>query len=195
MTRITDLLRNEHEAILKILEILDANAQKAAGGVRIEPKILDGLMRCLEDYVDPCHHRNEESILFATLEKKGVPREEGALARARADHILGRELLSKLSQVVGALKHDEAGAGEHFTEAALDYAVHLRRDVKEEGEVLFELAENVLSFEELEDLGGKLEKAGETEGCKAVFNRFYETVTYLYKQTFGSGSHWSQSFT
>ena len=146
MTRITDLLRNEHEAILKILEILDANAQKAAGGVRIEPEILDGLMRCLEDYVDPCHHRNEESILFAALEKKGVFREEGALARARADHILGRELLSKLSQVVGALKHDEAGAGE-------------------------------------------------TEGCKAVFNRLFETVTDLYTQTFGSGSHWSQSIT
>ena len=53
----------------------------------------------------------------------------------------------------------------------------------------------MLSLEELEDLGGKLEKAGETEGCKVVFNRFYETVTYLYTQTFGSGSHWSQSIT
>ena len=195
MPKITDVLRNEHEAILKILEILDANAQKAAGGVRIEPEILDGLVRCLEDYVDPCHHRNEKSILFATLEEKGVSREEGALARARADHILGRELLSKLSQAVGALKRDEAGAGEQFTEAALDYAVHLRRDVKEEGEVLFELAENLLALEELEDLGGKLVKAGETEGCTAVFNRLYETVTDLYTQTFGSGPHWSQSIT
>ncbi len=195
MPRITDLLRIEHEAILKILEILDANAQKAAGGVRIEPEIMDGLMRCLKDYVDPCHHRNEEAILFPALEGKGVSREEGALARARADHNLGRELLSKLSLSVEALKGDEAGAGEQFADAALDHAVHLRRGVKEEGEVLFEIAEDKFSRGDLEDLGEKLEKAGEGGDCKAIYNRVYDNVTDLYSRTFGSGIHWSQNIT
>ncbi len=195
MPKITDLLRIEHEAILKILEILDANAQKAAGGVRIEPEIMDGLMRCLKDYVDPSHHRNEEAILFSALEGKGVSREEGALARARADHNLGRELLSKLSLSVEALKRDEAGAGEQFADAALDYAVHLRRGVKEEGEVLFEIAEDAFSSGELEDLGLKLEKAGEGGDCKAIYNQVYDNVTDLYSRTFGSGIHWSQNIT
>ena len=76
MPKITDLLRIEHEAILKILEILDANAQKAAGGVRIEPEIMDGLMRCLKDYVDPCHQMRRPSC-FRPWRERVCPERRG----------------------------------------------------------------------------------------------------------------------
>ena len=71
------ILREEHDNILRGLDILEASSAKLADGQPVSPETLEGLIEFFRLYADRTHHGKEEDLLFPAMIDKGFSREVG----------------------------------------------------------------------------------------------------------------------
>jgi hemerythrin-like domain-containing protein len=156
----TEQLKSEHEGIKLMLSILDAVANRIAGGQRIPQKDLEDIAAFLSVFADKCHHGKEEEHLFPALERAGVPREGGPIGVMLAEHAQGRQLIARLKEAIAEYGAGKKEASGKFARAAGDYAALLTQHIAKENNVLFPMADRLLApvedvklvegFEELE---------------------------------------------
>jgi len=106
----------------------------------------------IRSFADRCHHLKEEKVFFPALEEKGIPREGGPIGMMLMEHEEGR---SYVKAMAGALDGWEKGlelSQSVVIENARAYLRLLREHIQKEDEILFEMADNVLSAEEQKQL-------------------------------------------
>ena len=126
-------LRADHEKILAELDKLEANP---AGYAK-------EFLHFTENFAEP-HHHKEEEVLFPALEKKGIPNEGGPIGVMLMEHEIKR----------GHVRDLAAGK----IEAAGNIISLLRDHINKENNILYPMAEQVLTAEELAALAYKCEK-------------------------------------
>jgi len=134
----TNMLRHEHEVILRALALLERMGQGLEGGRPVDRKALGWLRDFFGTFADKCHHGKEEQHLFPAMERHGVPREGGPLGVMLQEHEEGRARAR-------AMGHDD---DRQVAEAIRGYTTLLRAHIDKENEVLFPLAEELISGEE-----------------------------------------------
>lgn len=158
MRTATEILRQEHDAILQMLEATEVVAQRLLQAERVPPETLEQLLEFFRVFADRCHHGKEEDLLFPLLEKKGLPRYGGPIGVMLAEHDEGRALVQMMAEAAGAYKAGEAQAGASWARAARGYSSLLRAHIDKENNVLFRLAENFLTLDELTQLALEFDK-------------------------------------
>lgn len=150
MSKAIDDLKHEHEAILAALQILD---RMIKAGEQVPVEELKGFIGFLREFADKCHHGKEEDILFPALTQAGLPAESGPVAVMLSEHVEGREYVQAMENAV-------AGSTDYaaFASAAGQYSQLLSRHIQKENEVLFVMAEKILSPEQLEDIYAAFQK-------------------------------------
>lgn len=139
MSKAIDDLRNEHEAILGGLKILDSVSNRVKAGTPTDAKDLTDFLGFLVEFADKCHHGKEEGILFPAMTAAGVPEQGGPIGVMLAEHVQGRKLIGQMKAAVAA------GPGPvNFAQPAEEYAALLRAHIQKENGVLFPMAEKVL---------------------------------------------------
>lgn len=133
------ILSGEHSVILQVLAAIEAMAASAAAG-RLPADDARDAIEVLRTFADRCHHGKEEEILFPALEAH-VPG-FGPTQVMRAEHVDGRALIAAMS---AALAATDAAA---YARAALDYVNLLRSHIAKEDDILFRIAQQMLSAEE-----------------------------------------------
>ena len=156
MSRAIDDLRNEHEAILSALGILDAMAGRLGGKKPPTGADLRGFIGFLKEFADKCHHGKEEGILFPAMAMAGIPELGGPVGQMLAEHVEGRKLIKAMEAATVPV---DARA---FAEAAGGYARLLRSHIEKENSVLFPTADRVLPEAELDEIYGRFEQHEET---------------------------------
>jgi len=142
---ITSALVNEHKLILRMIALLEHNARlTAAGSYSNWQFYLDGV-DFIRNFADSFHHAKEEDVLFEALAANGMPVENSPIAAMLMEHDKGR--VNVLAMETATL---EVMAGREFNLAlltgnALAYAELLREHIAKEDEVLYPLAERVIS--------------------------------------------------
>jgi hemerythrin-like domain-containing protein len=162
MTTATEILRKEHDAILRMLDTAEAAAAQLEKGVSVPARVLDGLVEFFRLFADRCHHGKEEELLFPLLEKKGMPRRGGPIGVMLFEHEAGRDLVRRMAQAAEEHKTNVSGAGIRWAAAARGYIPLLRDHIAKENNVLFVMAERTLSDDEQRQLAAEFEKV-ETE--------------------------------
>lgn len=119
--RATQLLREEHEIILRALAVLQR--QKAPN---------QELLSFFSEFADTHHHGKEEDILFPAMEEAGFPRDAGPVGVMLHEHDLGRQLLSAM--------RDPA----RFAEAMPQYVALLGGHIQKENQILFVMADRAV---------------------------------------------------
>ncbi len=149
MSRAIDDLMHEHEAILMALGILhDMDQQFAAGQSPADMKVdLAAFIGFLKEFADKCHHGKEEGFLFPAMTAAGVPDQGGPVGAMLSEHAQGREWIRQMD---ASLQPSLDAA--RFSSAAHGYTDLLRSHIKKENEILFPMAEKVLSPEKLDEL-------------------------------------------
>lgn len=71
MDTATNTLRDEHKAILKMLDATEEVARRIKNGAAVAPETLSGLLEFFRTFADRCHHGKEEDCLFPLLDGKG----------------------------------------------------------------------------------------------------------------------------
>ncbi|HEV8310296.1 MAG TPA: hemerythrin domain-containing protein [Methylomirabilota bacterium] len=139
-------LRHEHEAILRALAILERAGERLAAGQPLSEPALAELVELIRTFADRCHHGKEEDQLFPALRAKGVGE---PLAVFLEDHVEGRGYLGTLSSPAPAAER---------AAAARRYVGLLRDHIQRENEVLFPMADDVLTADEHADLAKRYEE-------------------------------------
>jgi hemerythrin-like domain-containing protein len=136
----TGMLREEHQLILKVLDVLQQVVENGQSG----EWDVDAMGECVAFFrlfADLCHHGKEEDLLFPELEDRGMPKDSGPIAVMLFEHRQGRALVA---QMAGALEGARDGATEplgRFENAARAYIQLLRGHIHKEDNVLFNMAD------------------------------------------------------
>jgi len=155
----TQVLRQEHEAILKMIGAAEEAACRLERGEAVRQETLANILEFFRVFADQCHHGKEEELLFPLLESKGLPRDGGPTGVMLAEHEQGRQLIREMSAAVEAYSNNVSEAGLRWAQAAKAYAALLRAHIFKENNVLFRVAEQMLTSAEQEALA---------EGCERL---------------------------
>ncbi len=183
MQRATEVLRREHDAILRMLEATRQVAQRLESGEHVAPETLDDLIEFFRLFADRCHHGKEEDLLFPLLESKGLPRDGGPIGVMLYEHEEGRKLIRQMNEAAKAYAQGDAGATKVWAAAARGYATLLSEHIFKENNVLFMIAERLLTGVEQQELAAAFDRveiekmgAGTHERLHAKMDRLLSEI-------------------
>lgn len=147
MSKAIEDLKHEHKAILLALKILDSVEREITAEAAVDPADLIAFVGFLKEFADKCHHGKEEGILFPALLAAGVPERGGPVDVLLREHAEGRAWIQELEASIAP-----ALDGTRFSRAARGYTELLRVHIQKEDDVLFPMAERVLTAAQLDGL-------------------------------------------
>lgn len=144
MTATADL-RDEHEGVGRMLDVMDAMARRLLAGEAVSETHLDEVVEFLRVFIDRCHHGKEERVLFPTLEREGVTSVAAALSELRAEHVEGRAATTRIAEASERLYHGGGITTVPLADALREYTGLLRRHIPREEDDCFDVADAELS--------------------------------------------------
>ena len=150
--RATEILKAEHEVILKVLDCLEKVSGDARRGGAIDLKSAEEILDFLGTFADRCHHGKEEGALFPMLGKKGLPTQVGPVAVMLSEHEQGRAEISGMRAAIASFAQGLAEGADRFATHANAYIDLLRDHIAKENNVLFPMADGMLGPVDQADL-------------------------------------------
>ncbi len=178
----TAILRQEHEAVTRMIGAAEKAAGKLERGEALRPELLEGISEFFELFVDQCHHGKEEELLFPALEKKGIPVKGGPIGVMLSEHEEGRKLARQMRELATAYKGGDRKAGTAWASPAKGYARLLSEHILKENNVLFPMAENILSPAEEEALTAQFEKLEIDKMGRGTHERLHARMAAILKE-------------
>jgi hemerythrin-like domain-containing protein len=160
-------LRQEHEVILRGLDVLERLADRVTAGQPVKDTTLSELVQLFQTFADRCHHGKEEDQLFPAMRKKGMG---GTLAVFVEEHEEGRGYVRTLAS--GATDAEKV-------RAARRYVGMLREHIQRENDILFPLADELFSVDEQEALARVYEEVELQVVGPGVHERLLTTLARL----------------
>lgn len=143
-TDISSQLVHEHRLILRMLALLERNADRLAGGEFNNYRFfLDGV-DFIRNYADRFHHAKEEDVLFEALVENGMPKANSPVAAMLMEHDQGRAYVRGMEAAAQRALDGEKGQDEIIVENARGYLELLREHISKEDDILYPLAERVI---------------------------------------------------
>jgi hemerythrin-like domain-containing protein len=160
----TENLENDHVNILRLLDVMEKMILvKSTNTEHFERSV--SLIKC---YADGFHHAKEENLLFPMMVKKGYSVEQGPIAVMLHDHIQGRDYVKGMTEGIAGYKTGNETELSKIYENMQAYIILLRNHIAKENNVLFRMADNVLSENDQQELSDEFAKV-ENEGvCGGV---------------------------
>jgi hemerythrin-like domain-containing protein len=138
----TESLRKDHLLIEKMLKALGTTAGMLEAGRSIPPPILDQAIDFTKNFTIVCHHGKEESSLFPALERSGMPREGGPIARMLFEHEVTKQLATKMEN--SAHDYLQSGNPNILLADIKNYIDHVALHLSKENQRLFMMADMLL---------------------------------------------------
>ncbi|HAX96409.1 MAG TPA: cation-binding protein [Prolixibacteraceae bacterium] len=148
MNRATQNLENDHVHILQLTEVME----KMAKMPQLDPVYLDEVADLIRNFADGLHHAKEEELLFPLMIDKGFSNQNGPVAVMLHEHVLGRNFVKTMSEGSQELKNGNLDADQDVREALIGYATLLQAHIGKENNILFRLADNLMSMPEEDQL-------------------------------------------
>ena len=143
-------------------------------GKSIPAPILNQIVDFTKNFTIVCHHSKEETSLFPTLEKNGMPREGGPIARMLFEHEVTKELAAKMEESTKV--YLVSGKTDPLVSDIRGYLDHVALHIAKENNRLFMMADMILqskaeqvSLDLVRSEEEKLKELGKTR-------RHYETL-------------------
>jgi hemerythrin-like domain-containing protein len=137
----TTILKEEHDVIERVLTMLESVVAGVRHGEGVPAEFARWSIGFLRQFADGCHHHKEEEALFPLLVSRGLPKEGGPVGVMLSEHELGRRLIREMEAALDEKPVNNA----RFADAAAQYASLLRQHIWKENNVLFQMAERLLS--------------------------------------------------
>ena len=172
-------LKNEHEAVLLAIRILDQITTRLKSGQTVELKHFDQILEFLDVFVDKCHHSKEENVLFPAMEAADIPREGGPIAAMLYEHEQGRSLVQGLRSGVEGYRVGKESSAAEIIANAQKYGKLIATHIDKENNVLYVMAERVLSAEKLVEMEAAFSRIEEIQVGPNKHEEFHATLHAL----------------
>lgn len=139
----TDSLRRDHQLIEKMINALKVVSSILKDGKLIPGPILKQAIDFSINFTNACHHGKEEESLFPALERKGMPRQGGPIARMLYEHEITNNLANAIvSSTESYLQNSDANK---LISDIHNYVEHVEMHLAKENQRLFVMADMILS--------------------------------------------------
>lgn len=175
----TDILREEHRLIERLLNALEAAAQKLEQGHEVPPELLLEAVDFNLAFTDGCHHRKEENALFPALVAQGMPERAGPIAAMLREHQQGRQFCQQMREAVLRLPSGDRSARPMLVANVYEYVEFRRRHITRENSILFEMAERIIpagAHSEILAAMEQIEREDLAAGAKPTYRALVETL-------------------
>lgn len=154
MSKLTKTLSEEHQNILKVIDVLEKEANELQRGKELDKKFLKKAVDFIKNYADKFHHMKEEDILFKELcaDSNKENMHCNPVHQMLHEHDLGREHVKGI--VEGLKENDKEKVIEHLG----GYCSLLKDHIFKEDNILYPMADQVLSEEIMKKLQKKSNK-------------------------------------
>ena len=160
MTRMIELLRDEHRDIEQLLKVLEHELKVFDRRERPDYEVIQAVIDYFQDYPDCCHHPKEDMI-FDKLKARN-PRAAKRIGDVEAEHRQETERLDRVAKVVRNVLLDREILRETFGKVMRDFIDHQRRHMAMEERTLFPAAANALRPEDWQEIDSKWNDKTET---------------------------------
>jgi hemerythrin-like domain-containing protein len=167
----TDELKDEHVLVLMVVEAMEREVAHIETGGAVHADRVAHMVDFTKNFTDGCHHAKEEKLLFPILEE----RDRGAAGQVSillSEHDAGREAVRGIVENLPRAGED-ADARAAVAENLRLYAFLLHLHINKEDTVLFPLADELLSDQEMELLAGDFERVEVEETGAGVHERYH----------------------
>jgi len=155
MNTATQNLEDDHVFILRLIDIMEAMIQQNCTNT----DHLELAVNLIRNFADGFHHAKEEKLLFPMMITKGFSDQQGPVALMLSEHDLGRLYTKEISNNIELLKQDKNNALQKIQTNMKSYINLLRNHIAKENNVLFRMADQVLSADEQQNLLSEFAKA------------------------------------
>ena len=106
MERATENLENDHQHILKLIDVMEVMVKLP------EPNIsqLEEIVNLIRQFADGLHHAKEENLLFPMMAEKGFSPNQGPVAVMLMDHEQGRGFVKNMAENIQLYKSGQSNA-------------------------------------------------------------------------------------
>jgi hemerythrin-like domain-containing protein len=147
----TQQLRDEHDGVTVMLSILGQVCKQLEETGKLNEEHFRGILEFLKGFVDKCHHGKEEILLFPALIAHGVP-EQAPIAILLHEHEVGRDFINIMSTAFAGYIAGDISSAADIVQNARGYIALLRKHMEKENNVLFVMADDLLSEERQDEL-------------------------------------------
>lgn len=143
-----DVLMQEHRLIERVLDALELAAGHLERRHAVRPGFFLDAAAFIQGFADGCHHRKEEGVLFGALSGSDLVEAGGPVDMLLDEHEQGRRLTRAMRDAATRLQAGDEGARDAVVSNARRYAALLRDHIEKEDEMLFPMADHLLSAEQ-----------------------------------------------
>jgi hemerythrin-like domain-containing protein len=155
----TDILMGEHKVIETVLAAMRRYADALQSGATVDSRGLEGLVPFMREFADAYHHAKEEHRLFPLLVERGLPASNGPVQVMCAEHQIGRDLVGQLERAIERHLGEPAQPANELPDALRAIADFYTQHIRKENNVLFPMADRILSDDDAATLVTAFEEA------------------------------------
>ena len=163
-----DRLVAEHDIIERALSVLEKVVAQIESGQSVPDEFPRWAPQFFRQFADQCHHAKEEDLLFPLLKERGIPEEGGPIGCMLQEHEVGRDCVRRMREASEADPFD----GTKFATAAKEFIPLLRQHIDKENNILYQMAQNVLSEADDADLTDKFTQVEQEKGLVGLHERY-----------------------
>jgi len=148
---ITKILSEEHQHILKLVELLEKECSNPAK--EVSDSFFLRVIQFIKKYADQFHHRKEEDILFVELNQKAETMHCNPTYQMLHEHDLGRQMVREMEE---GIKTKDKG---RVLNGAKGYSQLIKEHIYKEDNILYPMAEETLGEKEKKELSQRFMEA------------------------------------
>jgi hemerythrin-like domain-containing protein len=175
-------LKAEHDLIERGLTLLEKAVARIDAGQTLPEGFPEWAPRFFQQFADQCHHAKEEDVFFPVLKQRGIPEQGGPIGVMLHEHVLGRDCVGRMREASQAQPLD----ARTFADAARQYIPLLRQHIFKENNVLFRMADQVMSEADDADVTGRFSQVEQERGLADLHESFASDVAG-WEQVLGGG--------
>jgi hemerythrin-like domain-containing protein len=154
MKTATKNLEDDHIYVLKLTDVMEA----VTHSVNPDTEHIGTIIDIIKNFADGLHHAKEENLLFPVLGLKGFSPQQGPVAVMLHEHVEGRNFVKGMSENLELYNQGNKAALTAIYSNMLGYAELLRNHIGKENNILFRMADKVLSDAEQQTLLSQFEE-------------------------------------
>jgi hemerythrin-like domain-containing protein len=175
-----DVLLDEHRAIEKMLNVLEAAAGRLERGESLPHGAIAGLLEFFRVFADGVHHQKEEAFLFPALVAHDRDAATPPVEAYLVQHDIGRGYMREMHEAAAGMERGIPASAAAFAASARDYIAMLREHIRIEDHYFVDFAAQLLSSDEDARVSARMAGADDETGgrerqrCLDMVSRYTE---------------------
>jgi hemerythrin-like domain-containing protein len=171
MSRIIEILLEEHRNIEKLLLVLEQELEVFDRSERPDYEILQAIIQYFQDYPESCHHPKEDMV-FKQLKVRD-PAAAKRIGDVEAEHQVETKRLLGFAQAVEHILAGREFLRQAFHNVVHDFIEHQRQHMDKEERLLFPAAIKALRLEDWAEIDARLNDRKDPLFNGVIENKFY----------------------